>query len=84
MRYSDLVAKLAADTKLSKKSVDQVLDGLRDVLKQLPVGERVIMPKLGTFEAKQRKARTVPSINGGTVDIPARRALTFSASKVGV
>ncbi|MGL5248809.1 MAG: HU family DNA-binding protein [Brooklawnia sp.] len=81
MNYLDLVKKIATDTGLGVKKVDAVLDSLRDTLKAAPVGDRTSIPRMGTFEVKRRKARTITALNGQQKEVPERTALTFRASK---
>lgn len=81
MNYDTLVRTIGAKTTLGAKTIDKVLDALRDVVHNLEVGDSVTLPKLGAFHAKMRNPRKVTTLSGNVVEVPARRAVTFRQTK---
>ena len=81
MKYSELLTQIGARTGFGAKAIDKVLDALRDTIEEQPVGERTTLPKFGTFERKVRAPKRVRTLSGVTVDVAAREAVTFRASK---
>lgn len=58
MNKAELIDKLAAKTSLSKKQVEDVLEGMMaEVVSTLKSGQEVTLTGFGTFSAKQRAAR---------------------------
>ena len=59
MTKVDLIAKVAAEAELTKKDAEKavaaVLDGITEALK---AGDKVALVGFGTFETKERAART--------------------------
>ena len=59
MNKSELIDSVAQASGESKRTVDTVVNSLIDtVQKQVKKGERVSLPGFGTFERRQRSART--------------------------
>ena len=81
MKYSELLKAIGARTGLGIKTVDKVLDSLRDHVEAQPVGERTTLPKFGTFERKLRAPKRVRTLAGPIVEVEAREAVTFRASR---
>lgn len=81
MKYSELLTQIGARTGFGVKAVDKVLDALRDTIEEQPVGKRTTLPKFGTFERKVRAPKRVRTLSGAIVDVAAREAVTFRASK---
>ena len=83
MTKTQLVDKIAKDTELTKKqgaeAVDAMIAAMQDAL---AAGESVQLVGFGGFSVKEVAARTGrnPKTNE-TVEIPASRRVTFSASK---
>ena len=78
-----LVAKIAEKTGLSKKQAELALGAFIDsVTEALKEGDKVQLMGFGTFEVKERAARTGrnPS-TGATIEIPASKTPTFKAGK---
>ncbi len=76
----DIVAKSASTT---KKDAEQVINGMMDaIIKSVSQGEKVTLVGFGTFEARQRKARTGrnPKTNE-PLHIPAKRVPGFRVGK---
>ena len=83
MNKVTLVAKIAEKSGLSKKQAEQALGAFIDsVTEALKEGDKVQLMGFGTFEVKERAARTGrnPS-TGETIEIPASKSPTFKAGK---
>lgn len=80
---ADLVDQIAGETGLSKKDVKAVIDGmLGHVTTRLKSGEKVQLTGFGTFEVRERKARS--GVRPGTTDrieIPASKYPAFKPGK---
>ena len=83
MNKGDLVAALAAKTDLTKKETEIALNGLLDVIAEsMAKGEKIQLIGFGTFEAKERPARTARNPRTGEqVKIAATKAPSFKAGK---
>ena len=83
MNKTELITAMATKSGLTKKEASAALasliDGITDALK---TGERVAVPSLGTFEARERAAREGKNPRTGeTVKIPAKKLPAFKAAK---
>ncbi len=80
---ADLVDLVAADTKLSKKTVKDTVDALlASMSTTIAKGSKVTLTGFGTFEVRKRKART--GVKPGTTEkikIPASKYPAFKAGK---
>jgi len=80
---ADLVDGVANVTKLSKKSVKEAVDALLESMSdEVAKGNKVTLTGFGTFEVRQRKART--GVKPGTTDkieIPESQYPAFKAGK---
>jgi len=88
MNKSELIAAIAADTRLAKHNVEIVLDSLARVVSghlasaDPHVDAEVTLPGLGKLKTTTRAARTGRNpATGVAIEIPARVAVKFSASK---
>ena len=83
MNKGELVAALAAKTELSKKDSEAALNGLIEVIGDtIAKGEKVQLIGFGTFESKERPARTARNPRtGAEVKIAASKAPAFKAGK---
>lgn len=83
MTKAELVSKLAAETKVTKKVAAAMLDSLVKTLQAgLKDGSKIRINGLGTFAVADRKARTgVNPQTGVKIKIPATKAPTFRAAK---
>jgi DNA-binding protein HU-beta len=83
MTKAELVAKLAADAKVTKKVASGMLSSfVKAVQESLKKGGKIRIDGLGTFVVVQRKARA--GINPQTkakIKIPAKKAPAFRAAK---
>ena len=83
MNKVTLVAKIAEKSGLSKKQAELALGAFIDsVSEALKEGDKVQLMGFGTFEVKERAARTGrnPS-TGEAIEIPASKTPTFKAGK---
>ena len=83
MNKVTLVAKIAEKSGLSKKQAELALGAFIDsVTEAHQEGDTVQLMGFGTFEVKERAARTGrnPS-TGATIEIPASKTPTFKAGK---
>ena len=83
MNKVTLVAKIAEKSGLSKKQAELALGAFIDsVTEALKEGDKVQLVGFGTFEVKERAARTGrnPS-TGETIEIPASKTPSFKAGK---
>ena len=83
MNKSTLIAKIAEKSELNKKQAEAALNAfVESVTEALKAGEKVQLMGFGTFEVKERAARTgrKPS-TGETIEIPAKKTPTFKAGK---
>ena len=83
MNKATLIAKIAGKSELNKKQAEAALNALTDtVVEALKEGDKVQLMGFGTFEIKERAARTgrKPS-TGETIEIPAKKSPVFKAGK---
>ncbi len=83
MTKTELAALVAAKTGLTKKAaletVEETFKAIKNALKE---GEKVSIAKFGSFEAKERKARTaINPRTKETVEVAATRVPKFTAGK---
>ena len=89
MNKAEMVEKVAQRTGLSVRDARTVVDAIFDpdpaiglIASELVAGEKVAISGFGTFEARERKARSGRNPHTGqTLDIPATRAPAFKAGK---
>lgn len=81
MNKSELVDAVASSTGESKRSVTDVLDALIDTVQgQVAQGQKVSLPGFGTFERRERSARTARNPQTGEpIQIPASKVPAFKA-----
>ncbi len=84
MNKSELVARIAELSELSKKDAEKALNStVQAVQEALVRGEKVVLTGFGTFEVKERKARVGHDPRTGErIQIPSLKAPTFKAGKV--
>ena len=83
MNKTELITAMAEASGLTKKDCDTALNAFVDTLQTaLKSGDKVQLLGFGTFEVKERAARTgrKPS-TGETIEIPAKKIPTFKAGK---
>src|SRR5262245_2558910 len=83
MTKSQLVARLADDGGLSRKQIDELVNGLVDtIVKNVKKGESVKIAGLGIFRLRKMKARVGRNPQTGeAIKIPARKKVGFSVAK---
>ena len=83
MNKADVVAALADQAGLSKSDAARALDSFIDIVTAaLKKGETVSLVGFGSFDARQRAARTGRNPRTGeTIEIPASRNPAFKAGK---
>lgn len=79
----DLIAKIADKSGLTKGDAENALRAtIEAITEAVKVGEGVQLVGFGTFEVKERGARTGRNPKTGeTITIAASKAVTFKASK---
>lgn len=83
MNKADLINALAEKNGVTKKdaekSISAILDIITDALKN---GDKVQIMGFGSFEVKNRAARTAKNPStGALMEIPASKVVTFKAGK---
>ena len=83
MNKTELVAAMAKETNLSKKDVEAVLKSFTDVVaSELKKGGKIQLVGFGTFEVRNREARTGKNPQTGEpMTISACNAPKFKAGK---
>ena len=83
MNKTELVAAVAEKAELSKKDAEKAVAAmLESVEEALKAGDKVALVGFGTFEVKERAARTGKNPRTGeAVKIPAARVPVFKAGK---
>ena len=81
MKKAELVEAVAEKAGLTKADATRAIEALFDTVKTAMVkGERVAIPGFGTFSVGERAAREGRNPRtGATVQIAARKAVTFKA-----
>lgn len=84
MTKTDLVAKIADDTGLTKKQAEAALNSfLATITDELKAGNKVALIGFGTFETTVRAARTGKNPSTGEkISIPSSVSPKFKAGKV--
>lgn len=83
MNKADLVDVVAKEAGTTKKDAEQVINLMMEtIIKHVSTGDKVTLVGFGTFEARQRKARTGrnPKTNQ-PIQIPAKRVAGFRVGK---
>jgi integration host factor subunit alpha len=84
MTKADLVEKVYFKSDLTKKESSEIVEHIFDLLKStLEGGEKIKIAGFGNFEVKEKSTRRGRNPQtGATIEIPARRVLTFKPSQV--
>jgi nucleoid DNA-binding protein len=85
MKKSDLIKEIAKHAEgLTQKQAEQGLNALLDVIgESLKAGNAVTLVGFGSFEVKERAARTGRNpATGAEINIPAAKVPSFKAGKV--
>lgn len=83
MTKAELIDKIAAKAKISKRAANVALNTFVDsVTAALKRGDRVALVGFGTFSTAKRKARVARNPRTGeTIHVPAKRAPKFKAGR---
>ncbi|WP_309118659.1 HU family DNA-binding protein [Paenibacillus sp.] len=83
MNKTDLIAKVAEATELSKKDVTNVVEAVFDsIADALQNGDKVQLVGFGNFEVRERTARKGRNPQTGEeIDIPASKVPAFKPGK---
>ena len=83
MTKTDLIAQVAANTEMSKKDAERAVSAMFEALgKAMAEGEKITISGFGTFEVKERAARTGKNpATGASIEIPASKAPAFKPGK---
>ncbi len=84
MNKAELITVIADELKLTKRSVEEIINLFCDtVVSTLSEGEEVKLTGFGTFEIRKRKERRgVSPQSGAEIIIPAGRTIVFKPSKL--
>ena len=83
MKKTELIAAVAEQSCLSKKDAEKALNATIDtIIKAVAEGDKIQLTGFGTFEQRQRNARTgCDPRTGNTIEIPASKVPAFKAGK---
>ena len=83
MKKTDLIAAVAEQSGLSKKDAEKAVNTALDtIIKAVAEGDKIQLTGFGTFEQRQRNARTgVDPRTGNSIEIPASKVPAFKAGK---
>ena len=83
MKKTELIAAVAEQSGLSKKDAEKALTAALDaIIKAVAEGDKVQLTGFGTFEQRQRNARTgVDPRTGNSIDTPSSKVPAFKAGK---
>ena len=83
MTKPEIINRIAEKTGISKKDAAAALAAFTSTITEaLQAGEKVAIPSLGTFEVRERAARTGKNPRTGeTVEIAAKKLPAFKAAK---
>jgi DNA-binding protein HU-beta len=83
MNKEELVQEIAKKTKATHKMVNDILDSYIEVVeKTIAKGKKVTLVGFGTYELRNRAARTGRNPQTGKeIQIPAKKVPAFSAGK---
>lgn len=83
MNKQELISKIAEKADISRKDATAALTALiTSITEALKAGEKIAIPNLGTFEVRERAARTGKNPRTGeAVEIAAKRLPAFKPAK---
>ena len=83
MKKTELIAAIAEQSGLTKKDAEKALNATIDtIIKAVAEGDKIQLTGFGTFEQRQRNARTgVDPRTGNSIEIPASKVPAFKAGK---
>ncbi len=83
MNKTELIAAVAEKSGLSKKDAEKAVSATIDtIISTVAAGDKIQVAGFGTFEQRQRNARTgCNPRTGNTIEIPASKVPAFKAGK---
>lgn len=83
MNKTELVGQVAAQTGMTKKDIEKVVNAFFDTVQAaLKAGDKVQLIGFGTFEVRERQARKGRNPQTGVeIEIPATKVPAFKAGK---
>ena len=83
MKKTELIAAVAEQSGLSKKDAEKALSAtIETIINAVKADDKVQLVGFGTFEQRQRNARTgVDPRTGNSIEIPASKVPAFKAGK---
>ena len=83
MNKQELISKIAEKASISKKDAAAALAALTaTITEELKAGEKIAIPNLGSFEVRERAARTGKNPRTGeAVEIAAKKLPAFKPAK---
>lgn len=83
MKKTELIAAVAQQSGLSKKDAEKAFAATIDtIVNAVAAGDKIQITGFGTFEQRQRSARTgCDPRTGKTIEIPASKVPAFKAGK---
>lgn len=79
---TDLINMISQKHDIGRNAAEACVRHVLEGIKELAVGQKLILRGFGTFEVKHKAARTARNVHTGLpVDVPARDVLTFKAAK---
>jgi DNA-binding protein HU-beta len=83
MKKTELIAAIAEKSGLSKKDAESAFNATVDaIIENVAAGEKIQIVGFGTFEQRERKARTgCDPRTGNQIEIPASKVPAFKAGK---
>ena len=81
MKKTELIAAIAEQSGLTQKDAEKALNATIDtIIKAVAEGDKIQLTGFGTFEQRQRNARTgVDPRTGNSIEIPASKVPAFKA-----
>lgn len=83
MNKSDLISRVSMDAGISKREATQAVDALLGAVQgAVAKGDKVTLPGFGTFEKRNRAARTARNPQtGAAIKVPATSVPAFKAGQ---
>ena len=83
MTLNDLVTSVSTETGATKKVAKDIINStFRQIAKTVEAGDQILVPSLGRFNSKNRKARKATNLTTGEkLDVPAKKVPTFTYIK---
>lgn len=83
MTKTELIAEMAEKSNLSKKDLEKALKAFTETITEaLVIGDKVQLVGFGTFEVRDRKAKTAKNPRTGEmIQVEAKKSPVFKAGK---